>query len=477
MTPIQTANPQGGNLLQGLIQTDPIGPVLLAGSQNYLINPSTGVLTPATPPSILGFPLVITGYPPQNPAPGAQYSPAGITFTNYTVGVASTPQNIELVNTGTATLNVSSISITGANASDFAQTNTCQPTLTLAPGANCVFTMTYTPSNTSAESAEISMSDNAAGSPHTASLTATGFVPTPPNVTVNPNSFTFLQTAIGSSSSMSFTISNSGTETLTISGLPIGGANPSEFSQTNNCNGSVAGGAMCTVNVMFQPQVTGQRTATITVNDNAVDPNSIVTLSGLGTTASNPVTVAVSGSSSATVQPNQPATFAVSVTSAAAYSGMINISCGVAPAGRTCSRSPSSIQAVVSSNPTTTPITVTVTPSTTSALTHAHTWYAILPSGGGASSKLGEIYWPFLLFGIAQFAWGMKSGARGFGSSERTPRPRVGALAAALGVCCAMAACSSSGTPPPPPPQNYTVTVTATSGTNTQTVNLSLTVQ
>ena len=465
MTVIQT----GDNFLTGEILTDPIGQVLIAGSQNYLINATTGELTAATPPSVLAFPLVMTGYAPQTPAPGAQYSPAGLTFTNYTVGVASAAQTIALYNTGTATLNISSISLTGPNASDFSQTNTCAPSDTLAPGANCVFTVIYTPSTTTAESATISVSDNATGSPHTAALTATGFVPTPPNGNVSPSTLSFPETGIGSSSSMNLTISNSGTETLVISGYPFSGSNPGEFSQTNNCNGSVAGGGTCTVSVTFAPQAQGDRSAILTVDMNGTDGNSTIPVSGLGILLSSPDTLANTGSSSATVQAGEPATYNLSVTPAAAYSGTIKISCTAAPAGPACVTSPASVQATVSNNSTATPVTVTVTPPAAGAEELGRRDREIFAVGMTSWRMPGAMGWPLAFVCFALVLWIARA---------RRLQFRAAALIAAMGICCALAACGgSSGMVQPPPPQNYNVTVTATAGTNTQTVNLTLTVQ
>ncbi len=122
-------------------------------------SPATGALTSISePPYPIGVGGSILGYPPLTLAPGAQFSPAARSFSNTTVGVASTPQMIEFANTGTATLNISAISITGTNAADLTQTNTCAATL--SAGASCVLTVVFTPS--------LSVSDNAAGSPHTA---------------------------------------------------------------------------------------------------------------------------------------------------------------------------------------------------------------------------------------------------------------------------------------------------------------------
>jgi hypothetical protein len=50
------------------------------------------------------------------------------------VGTTSNVQMVSLSNTGTATLTIASITITGANAGDFAQTNACGGSV--AAGAN-----------------------------------------------------------------------------------------------------------------------------------------------------------------------------------------------------------------------------------------------------------------------------------------------------------------------------------------------------
>jgi hypothetical protein len=61
-----------------------------------------------------------------------------------------------------------------------------------------------------------------------------------------------------------------------------------DFAQTNNCAGSVAPTASCTVNVSFTPTAPGNRTGALTLTDNAGNSPQTVTLSGtgLGATAS-----------------------------------------------------------------------------------------------------------------------------------------------------------------------------------------------
>jgi hypothetical protein len=52
-------------------------------------------------------------------------------------------------------------------------------------------------------------------------------------------------------------VSNIGLAPLTITGISLGGQNPDQFAQTNNCGSSIAVGASCQINVTFTPTVLG----------------------------------------------------------------------------------------------------------------------------------------------------------------------------------------------------------------------------
>jgi len=77
-----------------------------------------------------------------------------------------------LSNTSNTSLTLSSIAIAGANAGDFAETNTCGSSL--GGGGRCTISVTFTPTLDDTRSATISITDDAAGSPQTVSLTGTG---------------------------------------------------------------------------------------------------------------------------------------------------------------------------------------------------------------------------------------------------------------------------------------------------------------
>src|SRR5439155_370318 len=113
-------------------------------------------------------------------SPVVSLSPSSLSFGNQNTGSTSTAQTVTLTNTGTAALSISSIAITGTNASDFAQTATTCPSSpsTLAANASCTISVTFTPSANGSRSASLTFTDNATNSPQGAALSGTGVTAT-----------------------------------------------------------------------------------------------------------------------------------------------------------------------------------------------------------------------------------------------------------------------------------------------------------
>jgi hypothetical protein len=101
-----------------------------------------------------------------------QLTPAALNFGKQTVGTQSAAKTITLTNTGSVTLNISGIGLTGGNPGDFAQTSTCGSTV--LAGASCAIKVTFTPSAKGPRHAVVSISDDGGGSPQQISLTGTG---------------------------------------------------------------------------------------------------------------------------------------------------------------------------------------------------------------------------------------------------------------------------------------------------------------
>jgi Cep192 domain 4/HYDIN/CFA65/VesB-like, Ig-like domain/Abnormal spindle-like microcephaly-assoc'd, ASPM-SPD-2-Hydin len=216
-------------------------------------------------------------------APQISFSPTSWSFGNQLVNSTSTAESITVTNPGTATLTISAVSITGANAGDFSQTNNCS---TVAAGSgSCTIQVSFTPAAAGSRSASLSVADSASGSPHTVALTGTG---TAPQISFSPSSVAFSDQILNSASAAkTVTISNPGTYALVIGSIGISGTNAADFSQTNNCT-TVAPAANCTVSVTYTPSAIGNGTATLSIADNASASPQSIALSGAGIAAGPP---------------------------------------------------------------------------------------------------------------------------------------------------------------------------------------------
>jgi hypothetical protein len=78
------------------------------------------------------------------------------------------------------------------------------------------------------------------------------------------------------------TLTNVGPTALGISSITLGGTNPSDFTETNNCGSSVASNGSCTLTMTFHPTVTGTRSASVSISDNGGASPQTISLSGTG---------------------------------------------------------------------------------------------------------------------------------------------------------------------------------------------------
>jgi hypothetical protein len=107
-----------------------------------------------------------------------------------------------------------------------------------------------------------------------------------PAVTLVPTSLNFGTVALGVTGPVkTATLKNSGKATLTITAIAVSGTNGGDFPETTTCGGSLAAGASCAIKVQLKPSVTGARSASISITDNAAGSPQQVPLSGTGTTA------------------------------------------------------------------------------------------------------------------------------------------------------------------------------------------------
>jgi hypothetical protein len=75
------------------------------------------------------------------------------------------------------------------------------------------------------------------------------------------------------------TLANQSTQTLTISNIATTG----DFSQTNNCPTTLGKGKSCSINVSFNPAVTGSRAGSVVITDSDSSSPQVSKLTGMGT--------------------------------------------------------------------------------------------------------------------------------------------------------------------------------------------------
>ncbi len=131
---------------------DPFGNLFIADAQEWRVRKVTQ--TVSTPPR-------------------ADVAPPGVQFADQGVGSTSAPTTVTLTNSGFGTaLKVSSVALSGTNASDFAVSNKCGSSV--AGGATCDIDVTFTPTASGSRSATLTISDNAVqGGEQTVALSGT----------------------------------------------------------------------------------------------------------------------------------------------------------------------------------------------------------------------------------------------------------------------------------------------------------------
>ena len=86
-------------------------------------------------------------------------SSGSVTFPKTVVGSTSKAKNVQFSNPGTAPVDISSISITGADAAEFSETNSCGNSL--AAGKSCTIKIDFKPAQKGKRSAVLSFNDTA----------------------------------------------------------------------------------------------------------------------------------------------------------------------------------------------------------------------------------------------------------------------------------------------------------------------------
>jgi hypothetical protein len=214
-------------------------------------------------------------------------APASQDFGGVRVGTTSAAQTFTISNTATGanagpmTIPAGGVTLTGADASQFAVgADACSGT-TVAAGSSCTVAVTFSPTSTGATSANLHVADNATGAPHDVALAGTG---TEPALSVAPAGQDFGAVLLGATSPpQTFTLTNAGGAASVLGTVTLAGGGAGHFAVGGDtCSGTTLGpGASCTVSATFGPTAVGGQTATLQFPNDAGAPPTAA-LSGFG---------------------------------------------------------------------------------------------------------------------------------------------------------------------------------------------------
>ncbi|MGB6776936.1 MAG: choice-of-anchor D domain-containing protein [Terriglobales bacterium] len=232
--------------------------------------------------SSLSIPLSGTGL-----AAGAlTATPASVSFGNVTVGKSQTT-SVQITNTGGEAVTLSSAVASGSGFSVTGQTP-----ITLNAGQSTTFNAIFTPAAAGAASGTLTINSNASNATLSVPLSGTGVAQG--QLGSDPTSFSFGNVQVGSSKSLTGTLTNSGGSSLTISAAAASGTG---FSLSGLAPGlTLAAGQSTSFTVLFSPTASGAASGNVNITSNGINPNLSIPLSGTGVTqgtlAANPTSLA-----------------------------------------------------------------------------------------------------------------------------------------------------------------------------------------
>gem|GEM_PF-6966012 len=212
-----------------------------------------------------------------------------------------------ITNSGTSSLTLGSVIVGGTHAADFVVST--QPAATVVTNGSTTFQITFDPSASGLRSATLSFADNDSDeNPFSFSIQGTGTAI--PEIAVSGNSLTISDgdstpsatdhtdfggvATAGGTIVRTFTITNSGTASLELGTVTVGGTHAADFIVNVPPVASVAANGSATFQVTFDPSAIGLRSATLSFTNNDSDENPFnYSIQGTGTAPE----IAVAGNS------------------------------------------------------------------------------------------------------------------------------------------------------------------------------------
>jgi hypothetical protein len=229
--------------------------------------------------------LALSGTGISTSVPAVSLSATSLSFGSLVVNTLSASKSVTVSNTGTGTLNIGGVVLSGTNSSQFKLSNGCGATL--AAGASCVIQVQFAPVSIGSMVAVVTLTDNASNSPQSISLSGSSVSTTTTSGTttihLSVNNLYFYNRAVGSTSApSSIVLTNTGKAVFTLKSMSVTGAQPGAFLVSTTCGAQLAVGASCAINVSFRPVIVGTNSASLVLTDNAGTGVQTLPLAGHG---------------------------------------------------------------------------------------------------------------------------------------------------------------------------------------------------
>jgi Abnormal spindle-like microcephaly-assoc'd, ASPM-SPD-2-Hydin/HYDIN/CFA65/VesB-like, Ig-like domain len=227
-------------------------------------------------------------------------NPSPLEFGSVVVGTTNS-HPVTLSNTGKVDLTIKTVAISGKG---FSASGLAIP-LILGAGQSADFTMSFKPAAAGVASGKISIESNLAAMSVT--LSGTG-VASAPQLFPSASIVSFGNVAVGTPSTQSVALKNTGNANLSISSVSASGTG---FTASGGSGFTLTPSQSTTVTITFDPKAAGSVTGALAIASNAINSTS-VKLSGAGVTAS-------SSSSTSTVKHSVALNWSASATAVTGY--------------------------------------------------------------------------------------------------------------------------------------------------------------
>ncbi len=201
------------------------------------------------------------------------------------VGVASQPVAVYFTNNSPSPVTLAGLTLAGGDAADFSIfENSCNTGRILGPGNSCTVYVVFTPGAVGARVASLQLSANATSGLAITPIALVGKgLPQSKTLSV-PSWQSFQPVPVGSSSQLLVTISNAGSEPVSLTSMTLVGRDSADVTILNSsCNtpGVLPAGQSCDVNLQFTPTATGPRIMSLRLADDATGSPQFVSLNSV----------------------------------------------------------------------------------------------------------------------------------------------------------------------------------------------------